>query len=202
MLSSKTPFSDLQPWLECMQDPAGRSNPDASGVIARATCIASGAACQRCEGQHRACVTVAVGTPVTRRPPHRSRRAALPHRAPASGLTCWHPQMPAVRGRARVTGITRPCVRSLVCTAAFPLASSLPSTSSAGSLGQPLFEGFLGTMELSDSLHPCITVVSRGCTVRTWHHCQARCRASRVPHTVFSRMLEVSDPAGCGDALP
>src|SRR5215831_8358190 len=28
---------------------------------------------------------VAVGTPVTRRPPHRSRRAALPHRAPASG---------------------------------------------------------------------------------------------------------------------
>src|SRR5437870_10837723 len=28
---------------------------------------------------------VAVGTPVTQRPPHRSRRAALPHRAPASG---------------------------------------------------------------------------------------------------------------------
>ena len=28
---------------------------------------------------------VAVGTPVTRRPPHRSRRAARPHRAPASG---------------------------------------------------------------------------------------------------------------------
>ena len=31
---------------------------------------------------------------------------------------------------------------------------------------------------------------------------QARCRASRVPHTVFSRMPEVSDPARCGDALP
>ena len=29
---------------------------------------------------------VAVGMPVTRHPPHRSRRAALPHRAPASGL--------------------------------------------------------------------------------------------------------------------
>ena len=28
---------------------------------------------------------VAVGMPVTRHPPHRSRRAALPHRAPASG---------------------------------------------------------------------------------------------------------------------
>ena len=29
---------------------------------------------------------VAVGMPVTQHPPHRSRRAALPHRAPASGL--------------------------------------------------------------------------------------------------------------------
>jgi len=29
--------------------------------------------------------SVAVGTPVTQRPPHRSRRAELPHRAPASG---------------------------------------------------------------------------------------------------------------------
>ena len=36
------------------------------------------------------------------------------------------------------------------------------------SLGQPLFEGFLGTMKWSDSLHPCITVVSLGFTVRTW----------------------------------
>jgi hypothetical protein len=147
-------------------------------------------------------LTVAVGIPVTRHPPHRSRRAALPHRAPASGLTCWHPQRPAVRGRARVPGMPRPWVRSLVCAAAFPLARALPSTSSASSLGQPLFEGFLGTLERSDALHPCITVVSRGFTVRTWHHCQARCRASRVPHTVFSRMPEVCAPAGCGDALP
>jgi uncharacterized protein DUF3500 len=29
--------------------------------------------------------TVAVGMPVTQHPPHRSRRAALPHRAPALG---------------------------------------------------------------------------------------------------------------------
>ena len=33
-------------------------------------------------------------------------------------------------------------------------------------MGRPLFEGFLGTLKLSDSLHPCITVVPRGCTVR------------------------------------
>jgi hypothetical protein len=31
-----------------------------------------------------------------------------------------------------------------------------------------LFKGFLGTMKLSDSLHPCTTVVPRGFTVRTW----------------------------------
>ena len=45
---------------------------------------------------HHSC-EVAVGMPVTQHPPHRSRRAALPHRAPASGLTCKHPQVPAVR---------------------------------------------------------------------------------------------------------
>ena len=35
-------------------------------------------------------------------------------------------------------------------------------------MGRPLFEGFLGTLKLSDSLHPCITVVPRGFTVRAW----------------------------------
>jgi hypothetical protein len=102
---------------------------------------------------------------------------APPAQIPACGTTApgsclgsdvQAPKGPAVRGRARVTGITRPGVRSLVCAAAFPLARSLPSTSSAGSLGQPLFAGFLGTLQRSDSLHPCITVVPLGCTVRTW----------------------------------
>ena len=49
-----------------------------------------------------------------------------------------------------------------------PLANSLPSPFSAGPMGQPLFAGFLGTLKLSDSLHPCITVVPRGFTVRAW----------------------------------
>ena len=114
-------------------------------------------------------------------------------------MTRRHPQGPAVRGRAPVTGQTRLCVRPLVCWTTFPLARSLPSTSSAGPSGQPLFEGFLGTMKRSDSLHPCITVVPRGFTVRTWQACQARGRASRVPHTVFPCLPEVSDPAGSVD---
>jgi len=65
----------------------------------------------------------------------------------------------------------RRCVRLLVCSATFPWASSLPSTFSAGPMGRPLFEGFVGTMKLSDSLHPCITVVPLGFTVRTWRSC-------------------------------
>src|SRR5262245_47438085 len=66
----------------------------------------------------------------------------------------------------------RLCVRTLVCSTAFPLASSLPSTASAvcvGSRRLTLFGRFVGTMELSDSLHPCITVVLLcGFSVRPW----------------------------------
>jgi hypothetical protein len=47
------------------------------------------------------------------------------------------------------------------------LASSLPSPCSADPVGRPVFEGFLGTLKRSDSLHPSITVVPRGFTVRT-----------------------------------
>ncbi len=83
-------------------------------------------------------------------------------------VTRRHPKVPAVRDRAPVTGSTQLCVRLLVCWTTFPLARSLPSTSSAGPVGQPLFEGFLGTLKRSDSLHPCITVVPLRFTVRTW----------------------------------
>ena len=105
--------------------------------------------------------------PVTRHPPHRSRRAALPHRAPASGAdaqvqsTCRTPSRACGR-------VSRHCGRPLWCSPRFPLASSLPSTSSAGPMGRPWFEGFLGTLKLSDSLHPSITVVPLRFPVRTW----------------------------------
>src|SRR5712691_12654957 len=111
---------------------------------------------------------VAVGTSVTQRPPHRSRRAALPHRAPALGCDAQTPEGACRTRQSACDRIPRHCVRLLVCSATFPLANSLPSTFSAGPMGRPLFEGFLGTMELSDSLHPCITVVPLGFTVRTW----------------------------------
>ena len=84
-------------------------------------------------------------------------------------ITCRHPKVPTVRTRlGSCDRRPRRCVRLLVCSATFPLANSLPSTCSAGPIGRPLFEGFLGTMKLSDSLPPCVTVVPRGFTVRAW----------------------------------
>src|SRR5262245_45174513 len=102
----------------------------------------------------------AVGTPVTRRPPHRSRRAALPHRAPALGDDAQ--VQSACRTQSCACGrVARPCVRPLWCLTRFPLASPLLSTPSASSSAlEPLFEGFVDTMGLSDSLHACIPGVS------------------------------------------
>ena len=59
-------------------------------------------------------------------------------------------------------------VRLLLSSATFPLASSLPSPCSAGPLGRPVFDGFRGTLQRSDSLPPCTTVVPLRCTGRTW----------------------------------
>ena len=83
----------------------------------------------------------AVGTPVARRPPHRSVREAFPHTAPASGRT-----LPRTRSSA-LCALTRPCVRSAFCSREFPLASPLPSTPSAA-VSPALFGGFVGTMGL------------------------------------------------------
>jgi len=102
---------------------------------------------------------------------------APPAQIPACGTTApgsclgSDVQAPASACRTQLSACDRRprrCVRLLVYSATFPLASSLPSTFSADPVGRPLFEGFLGTMKLSDSLHPYTTVVPRGFTVRTW----------------------------------
>jgi hypothetical protein len=111
---------------------------------------------------------VAVGMPVARHPPHRSRRAARPHRAPASGDDAQ--AQSAYRTQSRACGrVSRRCVRPLGCSIRVPVASPLLSTPSA-SLGapRPWFGSFADTLGLSDSLHLCITVVSLGFPVRTW----------------------------------
>lgn len=107
-------------------------------------------------------LTVAVGIPVTQHPRTdpgvRHYRTGLLPRV----MTRRHPQRPAVRGRAHVTGRPRLCVRLLVCWTTFPLASPLLSTPSATSgAPEPLFEGFSDTTGLSDCPRPYIMGVSR-----------------------------------------
>ena len=93
----------------------------------------------------------------------------------------------------------------LVSLNRFPLASPLSSTLSADSgAPQPLFEGFTGTIGLSDFPQPFIAVVLLRFTTRTSH-----CHMLRPVHGIsrFSyiecpRMLRVFDSAGpMGDSL-
>ncbi len=96
---------------------------------------------------------VAVGTRITPRPPHRSRRALLTHRAPPSGRTSAHAVLNphAVRRTAanRTDVVSRPSVRTTAACRLFPSGEALPSTTSAGSC-LPLFGRFLGTTASSD----------------------------------------------------
>ena len=99
------------------------------------------------------CPMVAVGTRIAPRPPHRSRRALLTHRAPPSGRTSaangLNPS--AVRRTAanRIDVATRLCVRTTAVCQLFPLGEALPSPTSAGSC-LPLFDRFISTMASSD----------------------------------------------------
>ena len=102
--------------------------------------------------------TIAVGTVIADRPPHRSVRAALPHTA----RTLDGDDHPARRGRAAARTPssprdlkTRRCVRSSSHCSTCSLVSPLPSTDSADSGPLSLFADFFGTMELSDSPATC-----------------------------------------------
>ena len=65
-------------------------------------------------------------------------------------------RLAAFRTRSSALGApSRPCVRSALRSTDFPLATSLPSTTSAA--GPPaLFGGFPGTTKVSDFPSPCI----------------------------------------------
>src|SRR5712671_5664646 len=96
---------------------------------------------------------VAVGTLITERPPHRSRRALLTHRAPPSGRTwgdTWFEPAcaPAHSRQSDRRGSSAQCPNTAACRL-FPSGEALPSTTSAGSC-LPLFDRFLGTTTSSD----------------------------------------------------
>jgi hypothetical protein len=99
---------------------------------------------------------VAVGTVIADRPPHRSRRALLTHRAPPSGQTSAARGLKpdALRRTAanRIDVVTRLSVRTTAACRLFPSGEALPSMTSAGSC-LPLFGRFLGTTTSSDFSH-------------------------------------------------
>ena len=96
---------------------------------------------------------VAVGTLITERPPHRSRRALLTHRAPPSGRTSaarsLKPHAHQRTAANRIAVVARLSVRTTAACRLFPSGEALPSTTSAGSC-LPLFDRFLGTTTSSD----------------------------------------------------
>src|SRR5215468_6867122 len=90
---------------------------------------------------------------ITERPPHRSRRALLTHRAPPSGQTSAGRGLKplALRRTAanRIDVVARLSVRTTAACRLFPLGEALPSTTSARSC-LPLFGRFVGTTTSSD----------------------------------------------------
>jgi hypothetical protein len=96
---------------------------------------------------------VAVGTRISPRPPHRSRRALLTHRAPPSGQTSARTRFETgcapAHSRHRIDVVSRLSVRTTAACRLFPSGEALPSTTSAGSC-LPLFGRFLGTTASSD----------------------------------------------------
>jgi hypothetical protein len=149
-------------------------------------------------------LAVAVGMPIARHPPHRSRRAVFPHRAPASGHDAQAPE-----GACRT--------RSGTCDRGDPALCPVPGMLRRVPLGPPPSLHSLRqpwrTWAIVRELHRYYGAVRLPAPIHhgraPWVHRadlarirQARCRASRVPHTVFLCMQEVFDPARCVYALP
>jgi len=140
---------------------------------------------------------VAVGTPVTWRPPHRSRRAALPHRAPASGRdaqasadagrtpssTCdrAHPALRPDPGMLDHVPLGQlPSLHLLRRSHGATLVRRLPRYSAAVRLPAPVHHGRAPQVHRADLAIP---------------H-QARGRASRVPHRGLRSMQRSPTPPG------
>src|SRR5271166_6818767 len=87
-----------------------------------------------------------VEVPVARHLPHRSRRAAFPHRAPAEGRTrpefgAWAAHTPPIRRlAASVTCRVRLCVRGMRCCSPSPRPAAFPPPSPPPTLRSALFE--------------------------------------------------------------
>ena len=153
--------------------------------------------------------SVAVGTAVTRCPPHRPVRALLTHTVLTSDrgmfgieahirIGCFPSFRAASRTRSSPLGpLSQLCVWHGLGCGVFSLASGLPSATSASGR-PPLFGCFVGTMPLYDSPWPCMrdlpliafSLPARR-TLPTGSH-----GVSRFSRMEFLRMPGVFDSAG------
>jgi len=150
---------------------------------------------------------VAVGTSVTRRPPHGSVREELPHTALAADAASTPVTDALMAGVAHNQAVqfrrTRHWVRKRWAARLFSLADGLPSLPSADSLLPALvrtFRRYYATVRLPSNVH----------VGRTAHGLRQPARAlpatgvpgvSRFSRLVFPRMPRVYDPAGSGSRL-
>ena len=112
------------------------------------------------------------------------------------------PSQPRARSRVNIASV-RLCVRNAALVSVLPLADRLPSTTSAGAMGAPLFGGFSGTTRSSDFPGACMP------DVRSWTFSGRPAVGpvgtrgiSRFPCGESPRMHRVSDCAGSEDGLP
>ena len=134
---------------------------------------------------------------VTQHPPHRSRRAALPHRAPASGRDAQASE-DACRTQSSTCDRENPALRPAPGMLDHVPLGQLPSLHLLRrSLGATLVRRLPRYSEAVRLPAP----VHHGRAPRV-HHAdlarmhQARCRASRVPYTVFRYMQRSPTPPG------
>jgi hypothetical protein len=133
--------------------------------------------------------------PVARHPPHRSRRAALPHRAPASGRDAQASE-DACRTQSSTCDRETPALRPAPGMLDHVPLGQLPSLHllrrSLGATFVRRLPRYYEAVRLPAPVHHGRT---------PWVHradltSQARCRASRVPHTVFPYMQRSPTPPG------
>jgi hypothetical protein len=144
----------------------------------------------------------AVGTRIAPRPPHRSRRALLTHRALIEGRTrsafgVLGTHTAPIRGlTASVTCHIRLCVRDMRCCLPFLRSAAFPPPSPPPIL-LGLVRGFIGTMQPSDS--SCLPGGLRSMELprqaRNRHHDYGQHEASQVPYKGRSHVHGVSDCA-------
>ena len=150
---------------------------------------------------------VAVGTPVTRRPPHGSVRALFSaYGSSRGGLAAKRKRLSRTRFKP-ASAFPQLCIWDAAVCPVFSLVGRLPSMPSAGEGLPPLFGHFAGTTQPSDSLPAfmsrlwLITFLDRSAPNFGSDTGRAS-RFSRVEVPCMSGVLDLAGPAGARGTAP